>query len=209
MAGTPRKELILFVLGLAVVVGSTNPIIAGLEPASMPLKVTVDSMVVFGGALLGYALFLYLFSRTTPANRFADLFLRSAGFMKGVFYVWVIPSILIFLWYTPRYLVFSLTSVGGFVLEVLSMVVAGLFAGLAWGGMGKAMRTATLFMVFFMSGTMGELLTEEGGVNAFFPNNYPFYSQSDILYTGYLMWAISLIPVTYYAVKVLRDMGLL
>jgi hypothetical protein len=70
------------------------------------------------------------------------------------------------------------------------------------------MRTATLFMVFFMSGTMGELLTEEGGVNVFFPNNYPFYTQSEILYTGYLMWVISLIPVTYYAAKVLKDMGL-
>lgn len=208
MERTPSKQLVLFVLGLAVIVGSTNPLIAGLEPMSMPLKVTVDSMVVFGGSLMGYALYLFLFYNTTAANRFADMFLRSAGFLKGVLHVWVLPSILIALWYVPRYLVYSLTNVGGFVLEVLSMGLAGLLAGFAWGAMSKTMRTATLFMVFFMSGTMGELLTEEGGVNVFFPNNYPFYTRSDILYTGYLMWVISIIPVTYYAVRVLRDMGL-
>jgi hypothetical protein len=202
------KRLILFVLGLAVIAASSNPFFTSLEQSSMPLKVTLDSMIVFGGAIVGYALFVYLFSTTTPANRLVDVWLRSASFMKGAFYVWVIPAILITLWYTPHYLSFSLTSTLGLSLEILSMGVAGFFAGYAWGAMSKTMRTATLFMVFFMSGTMGELLTEEGGVNVFFPNNYPFYTQSQILYTGYLMWVISLIPVTYYAAKVLKDMGL-
>jgi len=202
------KYVILLILGIAIIAASVNPFFVTLEPASMPLKVTLDSTIIFGGSLIGYALFLYLFSTTTPANRLVDFWLRSAGFMKGVFYVWVAPAVLITLWYIPRYLSYSLTSVFGLALEVLSMGVAGFLAGYAWGAMSKTMRTATLFMVFFMSGTMGELLTEEGGVNVFFPSNYPFYTQSQILYTGYLMWVISLIPVTYYAAKVLKDMGL-
>ncbi|MEM0121342.1 MAG: DUF1404 family protein [Thermoprotei archaeon] len=208
MAGWSSKHTILFILGLAIIAVSANPLFITLEPASMPLKVTLDSTVIFGGSLVGYALFLYLFSTTTPANRLVDFWLRSAGFMRGVLYVWVIPAILITLWYTPHFLSFSLSSSFGLTLEVLSMSFAGLLAGYAWGAMSKTMRTATLFMVFFMSGTMGELLTEEGGVNVFFPANYPFYAQSQILYTGYLMWVISLIPVTYYAAKVLKDMGL-
>lgn len=203
-----RKYIVLLVLGIAIIVVSANPFFVSLEPTSMPLKVTLDSTIIFGGSLIGYAFFLYLFTYTTPANRLADFWLRSAGFMKGVFYVWVAPAILISVWYTPRYLSYSLTSAFGLVLEILSMAAAGLLAGYAWGAMSKTMRTATLFMVFFMSGTMGELLTEEGGVNVFFPNNYPFYTQSQILYTGYLMWVISLIPVTYYAARVLKDMGL-
>ncbi len=208
MTSWQRKYVIILILGIGVIAASVNPFFVSLEPASMPLKVTLDSMIIFGGSLIGYTVFLYLFSTTTPANRLADFWLRSAAFMKGVLYVWVAPAILITLWYTPRYLSYSLTSALGLVLEILSMVAAGFLAGFAWGAMSKTMRTATLFMVFFMSGTMGELLTEEGGVNVFFPNNYPFYTQSEILYTGYLMWVISLIPVTYYAAKVLKDMGL-
>lgn len=202
------KYILLLILGIAIIFASANPFFVSLEPTSMPLKVTLDSTIIFGGSLIGYAIFLYLLASTTPANRLADFWLRSAGFMKGVFYVWIAPAILITVWYTPRYLSYSLTSTFGLVLEILSMAAAGLLAGYAWGAMSKTMRTATLFMVFFMSGTMGELLTEEGGVNVFFPNNYPFYTQSQILYTGYLMWVISLIPVTYYAAKVLKDMGL-
>lgn len=194
--------------GLIVCAASANPLFYALEVSSAPLKVTVDSMLLFGGALIGYAVFYNLQSAATEDRRLLSFFVRSLRLLGGVVYVWVIPAIVVAAWYTPSLLVFSFTSVAGALLEVVSMVLAGVLAGSAWHAMGKVMKSATLFMVFFMSATMGELLTEEGGVNVFFPGNYPYYTQSQLLYTGYVMWLISLVPVTFYAVKFLKDMGM-
>jgi hypothetical protein len=205
---TRVKNRLYFVVGVIVCAASANPLFYSLEEASAPLKVTVDSMLLFGGALVGYAVFHYLQSTATEERRMLSGFVRSLRFLGGVFYVWVIPATVVAAWYTPSLLTFGFTNAAGALLEVVSMAFAGVLAGAGWHAMGKIMKSATLFMVFFMSATMGELLTEEGGVNVFFPGNYPYYTQTQLLYTGYIMWLISLVPVTFYAVKFLKDMGM-
>lgn len=192
--------------GIALVIASANPLFFAAEHSSMPLKTSIDSLIILGGGLIGFAIFEYIYLVSGARRNLYDYILRASTLFKGVPLTWIIPSVLIAVWYSPNLLVYSLTTPIGELLEVGSMTLAGFLAGLAWGGMSKTMHSVTLFMVFFMSGSMGEILTEEGGLNVFFPTNYPFYAQSQLLYTGYMMWLISLFPVTFFAVRTLRDM---
>jgi Protein of unknown function (DUF1404). len=184
----------------------SNPLFLNLESSSAPLKVSVDSILVLGGALVGYALFLFLTYKEGNLRDFYKNLLQASFLAKGTLFGWIIPSVILIAWYLPQTLVFSLFSVYGKALEIVSMVVAGLFGGLAWGGMSKAMKSATMFTLFFMSGTMGEIFIEFS--TSFGNSIYPVYSLSQIAYTGYTMWAISVIPVTYFSVKLLKDLGL-
>ncbi|MCL5788826.1 MAG: DUF1404 domain-containing protein [Candidatus Marsarchaeota archaeon] len=208
MSGLSPKSKITAIAGVALIVGAANPLIVGLEPSSMVVKVFSDSMILFAGGLLGYSLYEWFMNSNGRAGGLAYLLYRLAQFLKGIVLVWVVPSAIVVAWYTPRLVTLSLSSPPFTALEVASMTFGGVVAGFAWGSMSRTMRSVTLFMIFFMSGTMGELLTEEGGSNVFFPAGYPYYSQSQVLYTGYMMWLISLIPVTFYAVKFLKDMGM-
>lgn len=207
--GTPLQAKLGLIIGLAVIAGSANPVLFPLELQSEPTKVSIDTLIIFGGGIIGYALYVYLLNSFTSNDTAANGILRASRLLKGVVFAWILPALIILFWYLPSSVTFSFSSFLGAFLEVVSMAVAGVLAGLAWGGMSKAMHSATLFTVFFMSGTMGELLTEEGGINVFgTPNYFPYYSQAQLLYTGYMMWVISLIPVTFYAVKMLRDLGI-
>ncbi|MEM3856977.1 MAG: DUF1404 family protein [Thermoprotei archaeon] len=201
------KQKILAVIGVVIAVAAANPLIISLEPSSMVVKVFSDSMLLFAGGVLGFALYLWFMGGGGTTRGPGYGFYRGAKILGGTVYVWLVPAIVVLAWYSPTLVSISLSNGAFTAAEIFSMVVGGVFAGFAWGAMGKTMRSVTLFMIFFMSGTMGELLTEEGGSNVFFPNSYPYYTQTQILYTGYMMWLISLVPVTFYAVKFLKDMG--
>lgn len=198
-----RSEVRYLILGIALIIASVNPLSQILYGKLEIAKFTFDMLLVWGAGLIGIYIYEYLYR---IGGKAVTSFLTLNYATKGLLFVWVIGGLLITYWYLPGPFDYSVTSIEGRILALISLTVAGIFGGLGWKAMSNAWKSATLFSMFSMMAAVAEIFIEMAGYYSV--NFYPVFPTNQLVETSYALFAMAAFPSTYYMVKILRDLDL-